>query len=177
MGESWSVSSRASKAEKELIPLREEKKRLDEQAKQIREGLTNEQRQVLAAGHSLINRKLFSWSRLFIELEAILPNNVKVTRIDVRNVFVRDGRMIADLEFAVMSKSDTAVTNMIAEMDRTGVFQTELTGQDLRKENNSTVMEWTMRVIYMPRVGVPIGDANKNTTQSLTANNGGEREQ
>lgn len=157
--------------------MRERKKILEEQAKEIHEGLTNEQRQLLAAGHSLVNRKRFSWSRLFIELEAVLPNEVKVSRIDVRNVFVRDGRMIADLEFAVVSKSDKAVTNMIAEMDRTSVFQTELTGQDLRKENDSTMMEWTMRVIYAPRAGVSIDDANGNVVQSSISNNGGALQQ
>lgn len=173
INKSWTTNAEANKAEKAIEPLRQEKKALDQKAKVIDAGLTSEQRQLLAAGHSLVNRKRFSWSYLFNEIETIIPNNVKVSRIDVRDVYIRDGRMIADLEFAVISKSDTSVTNMISEMDRTGVFQTELVGQDQRKEGDNFVTEWTMHVIYVQRVGLPISLDTNSLAQS--SNEGGNR--
>jgi len=158
IAQSWTVNSQALKAEKDLEPLKQQKLALEQKAKAVDEGLTGEEKQFLNAGNSLVNRKRFSWSYFFNELESIMPGSVKVSRIDVRDVKVDGGRMIADLEFAVISKSDVSVTNMIAGMNNTGVFQAELINQDLRKENNETVTEWTMRVIYTPRAGVPIND-------------------
>jgi Tfp pilus assembly protein PilN len=172
VNKSWTTNAQANKVEKEVEPLRKQKKNLEDLLKNVDAGLTSEQRQLLAAGHSLVNRKRFSWSYLFNELESVIPNNVKVSRIDVRDVFIRDGRMVADLEYAVISKSDTAVINMINEMNRTGVFQAELTGQDARKENGEAVTEWTMHVIYMQRVGMPTGE-DKNSVAQTSNSNGG----
>jgi Tfp pilus assembly protein PilN len=172
VNKSWTTSAQANKVEKEVEPLRKQKKTLEDLLKNVDAGLSHEQRQLLAAGHSLVNRKRFSWSYLFNELESVIPNNVKVSRIDVRDVFIRDGRMVADLEYAVISKSDAAVINMISEMNRTGVFQAELTGQDARKENNEAVTEWTMRVIYMQRVGMPTGQDTSSVAQTSNINGG-----
>jgi len=173
IAQSWTVNSQALKAEKELEPLKQQKSALEQKAKEVNEGLTSEQRQLLNAGHSLVNRKRFSWSHFFNEIESIMPSSVKVSRIDVRDVKVGGGRMIADLEFAVISKSDVSVTNMIAGMNNTGVFQTELVNQDLRKENNETVTEWTMHVIYTPRHGIPVNDEPNNSLAGVSRANGG----
>lgn len=172
---SWTTNALANKAEKDVEPLRKEKAALDKKAKEVHDALTTEQRQLLAAGHSLVDRKNFSWSYLFNELEVVVPSSIKVSRIDVKDIYTRDGRMIAELEFAVISKSDTtAVTNMIAQMDSTGVFQTELIGQDARKDNNVMMTEWTMRVIYMQRNSRPLNDTQNNVAQTSN-NEGGAR--
>lgn len=174
MNKSWATNAQANKVEKEVEPLRKEKKDLEGKAKDIHDKLSPEQRQLLSASHSLVNRKSFSWSYLFNELETVVPNNVKVSRIDVRDVYInQEGKMIADLEFAVISKADTAVTGMMSEMNNTGVFQTELVGQDLRKEDNESVTEWTMHVIYMQRAGRPINQSTDNTTAQ--SGNGGAK--
>jgi hypothetical protein len=44
---------------------------------------------------------------------------------------------------------------MILEMDRGGIFQAQLTEQNLEKEKDQTVTVSTMRVIYSPRANVP----------------------
>jgi len=58
----------------------------------------------------LVDRKRFSWSRLFADLEAVLPGDVRVARIAVRHVRTQSGVTVADLELAVVAKSPTIVT-------------------------------------------------------------------
>lgn len=173
MNKSWATTAQANNVEKEVQPLRKEKKDLEEKAKIIHDKLSPEQRMLLSSSHSLVNRKRFSWSYLFNELETVVPNNVKVSRVDVSDIYISNGRMVAELEFAVVSKTDTSVTGMMSEMNRTGVFQTELIGQDLRKEDNENVTEWTMHVIYMQRVGLPVNQSADNTTAQSV--NGGAK--
>jgi hypothetical protein len=62
---------------------------------------------------------------------------------------------------------------MILEMDRAGIFQSELVEQNLQKERNEVGTESTLRVIYRPRGSMPTtatGDNNvaaANATQAM----------
>ena len=44
---------------------------------------------------------------------------------------------------------------MIAQMDRSGIFQAELRSQNLQKGRGETGTEYELYVIYKPRAGAP----------------------
>lgn len=153
------------KQEAELIRHKEE----------VNRALAPEQRQLLDAAHTLVDRKRFSWSRLFVDLEAALPGNVRVTRISVKDVYLRAGQTYAELELTVMSKaSSDDVTNMIAEMSRGGVFEAEPMAQNLQKGSSAGGMEWVLHVIYRPHAGAPTS-AEQPQSVATTTSQGGER--
>jgi Tfp pilus assembly protein PilN len=152
---SITANADANQVERDVNALRLRAKELQARAEEIKEALTPEQLQTLQAAHTLVDRKRFSWSRLFADLEAALPSNVRVTRINVRDVAVRGDQTYAELELTVVGKSDADVTRMIGEMDRAGVFQAEPLSQDAQNEKNQGGTEWTLRVLYRPRAGAP----------------------
>lgn len=155
----------------ELSTLKQQETQLKQQAVAMREALAPGQRQLLDAAHVLIDRKQFSWSRLFVDLESVLPGNVRVARINVRDVYLRNGETYALLEMTVVSRNSTDVTNMLAEMDRGGTFQAEPVAQNLQKGSNSDAggMEWVLSVIYRPRSGTPVNADEPPSLASATS--------
>ena len=133
--------------------LRQQEQALLKQAQEVNNTLTPEQRQTLKAAHELVDRKQFSWSRLFADLEASLPDNVRVSRIAVRDVTVSGGQTVAELELAIFAKTPTTVTEMISSMDRAGIFQAELRSQNLQKGRGESGTEYDLVVVYRPRAG------------------------
>jgi Tfp pilus assembly protein PilN len=125
-------------------------------ADEVKAALTPEQRQLRDAAELLVERKRFSWSRLFADLEASLPGNVRVTRISVRDVASQGGRTSAELELQVVSKNPNDVTAMISDMSRTAIFDATLMAQNLQRGRNETGTESTLRVIYRPSTGAPL---------------------
>jgi Tfp pilus assembly protein PilN len=125
------------------------------QAEVVQTSLSAEQLQVLGAAHELVDRKRFSWSRLLADLEAALPGQVRVTRITVRDVATRGEETLAELELTVVGKTPATVTEMIAAMDRVGVFQADLRSQNLLKGRGETGTECELYVRYRPGAGVP----------------------
>ena len=177
---SMKTNAEASQIERDVNNLRQQAKDLQLHAEEIKEALTPEQLQTLQAAHTLVDRKRFSWSRLFADLEASLPQNVRVTRINVRDVALRGNQTYAELELTVAGKSDADVTHMIGEMERAGIFQAEPMSQDAQNDKNQGGTEWTLRVLYRPRAGVPIAtDGNTRIAATSTApaatSNGGAR--
>jgi Tfp pilus assembly protein PilN len=158
--------------------LRAQAEELKKRAEAVRAALTPEQRQLRDAAETLVERKRFSWSRLFADLEASLPGNVRVTRISVRDVASHGGDTSAELELSVVSKSPNDVTGMIEDMSRTGIFEANLLAQNLQKGRNETGTESVLRVIYRPRAGAPTttpraGSNIAATTAAATAPGGG----
>jgi Tfp pilus assembly protein PilN len=141
---------------------------LKKRAEEVRAALTPEQRQLRDAAEVLVERKRFSWSRLFADLEASLPSNVRVTRISVRDVASRGGQTSAELELSVVSKDPNDVTDMIADMSRTGIFEANLTAQNLQKGRNETGTESILRVLYKPRAGAPISSPRASSNIAAT---------
>ncbi|HEX8138746.1 MAG TPA: hypothetical protein VF544_14360 [Pyrinomonadaceae bacterium] len=135
--------------------LRSQADALKKRAEEVRAALTPEQKQLRDAAERLVERKRFSWSRLFADLESSLPGDVRVTRISVRDVASRGGETSAELELSVVSKSPNDVTEMIGEMSRTGIFEANLLAQNLQKGRNETGTESVLSVIYRPRAGAP----------------------
>jgi Tfp pilus assembly protein PilN len=126
---------------------------LREQAQAVKNSLTAEQFQTLAAAHTLVDRKHFSWSRLFADLEQALPGSVRVKRIAVRGVATRGDETLAELELTVVAKNPATVTEMIGEMDRAGIFHAELRAQNLQRGRGESGAEYELFVVYRPRAG------------------------
>lgn len=137
----------------EIRRMDDDTKRLNAEGEKIRQQLSPEQKTLLIAAHKLVANKSFGWSRLFADLEAVLPGNVSASRISVTNIY-RDGdRQKAELEFAVLSRDYQAIAEMIQRMNDSGLFQAEVRGQDRQKTERSTYTEYTLRLIYTPAYG------------------------
>jgi Tfp pilus assembly protein PilN len=149
------ANAQAAAVQKDINELGQQELALRKQAEAVRQSLTTEQRQTLTAAHALVDRKQFSWSRLFADLEAALPGNVRVKRIAVRGVSTQGNQTLAELELAVIAKSPNVVTDMIAAMDRGGTFRAELRSQNLQRGRGESGSEYELFVIYMPRAGAP----------------------
>ena len=137
-------------AKENIKQMEEEVQALKGKGELVQQQLTPEQQSLLIAAHKLVANKSFGWSRLFADLEAVLPGSVSVSRIAVQNVYKDGDRTRAELEFAVLSRDYAAVMQMIEQMNNSGKFLAELRGQDLQKTESITYTEYTMRLIYTP---------------------------
>ncbi len=154
--------------------MRQEEEGLRKQADAVKNSLTAEQLLTLKAAHGLVDRKHFSWSRLLVDLEAVLPGTVRVTRISVRDVTANGQQMLAELELVVVAKTPDTITNMIADMDRAGVFQAELRSQNLQKGRGETGTEYELLVFYSPRAGSPVAESQSSSIARSSAPVDGE---
>ena len=128
-------------------------KELNGKGEKVQQQLTPEQQNLLIAAHKLVDNKDFGWSRLFADLEQVLPGSVSASRISVRNVYNDGQRIRAELEFGVLAHDYSSVKDMIDQMNNSGLFQAELRGQDLQKNDRQTYSEYTLRLIYTPSYG------------------------
>lgn len=159
--------SRLNKNKKEndlLVSTNNEKQaeitRLKGEGEKVRQLLTPEQKSILTAAHKLVANKTFGWSRLFADLESVLPGGVSASRIAVQNIYQDGDRIKAELEFSVLSRDYPAVMVMIENMNNSGLFQAELRGQDLQKNERITFTEYTLRLIYTPGYGYSTSKPN-----------------
>lgn len=130
--------------------MRTEVARLKGEGDKVQQQLSPEQREMLVASHKLVANKSFGWSRLFADLESVIPGSVSASRITVENIY-RDGdRIKAELDFGVISRDYQAVMAMIGTMNNSGLFQAELRAQNLQTNQRATYTEYTLRLIYTP---------------------------
>ena len=134
---------RANLIEQDLRGLRTEEASLREKADAVTQALTPEQLNTLKAAHSIIDRRNFSWSRLFADLEAALPQGVRVSRIAVREVAQSGG---AELELAIVARNTTDITGMLGTMAQGRTFSADL----LTENKSDKGIESTLRVRYTP---------------------------
>jgi Tfp pilus assembly protein PilN len=156
------TNRRTAEIDRENDSQRQQISMLEKRAEEIKQALTPEQLQTLQAAQSLIERKRFSWARLFADLEGALPGSVRVKRISVRDVALRAERTVAELELVVVSKNPADATAMIMEMDRAGIFRAELIEQNLEKEGSASNTISALRVFYQPRGGTPVRATGNN---------------
>jgi len=173
------TNAQVDTVQRDVTSLQQKMAGLKQQAEQVKSALTPDQLQTLRAAHTLVDRKRFSWSRLFSDLESALPGSVRVGRITVKDVVVRGDQTVADLELSVVSKSPATITQMISDMDSAGIFQAELVSQNLQKGRGEIGTEYIMNVRYVPRSGVPTRSTNGASLaaieSSTVAANGGRR--
>lgn len=140
-------------AESEVSQMRQEVASLKSEGDKVQQQLSPADREVLVASHKLVANKSFGWSRLFADLENVLPGSVSASRISVENIY-RDGdRIKAELDLGVLSRDYQAVMAMIGTMNASGVFQAELKGQNLQTNQYSSYSEFTLHLIYTPSYG------------------------
>ncbi len=137
------------------------------EGEKVQQLLTPEQRALLAASHKLVANKAFGWSRLFADLENVLPGGVSASRISVENVFQDGDRVKAELELGVLSRDYAAVNALIQRMNNSGHFLAELRGQDLQKTERITYTEYTFRVIYTPGYGYSTETPTTDVAQNI----------
>lgn len=124
--------------------------RLKGEGEKVRQQLTPEQRTVLSAAHRLVANKAFGWSKLFADLEGVMPGSVSASRISVQHIYTDGAKVRAELELGVISRDFAGVQQMIQNMQNSGLFLAELRGQDLQKTDLSVYTEYTLRVVYSP---------------------------
>ncbi len=156
----------------QIADLERDVKDLDDKGKQVQAELSPEQRALLIGAQKLVANKSFGWSKLFSDLEGVLPASVSASRISVENIFKDGDRVKAELDFAVLSNDYQSIAVLIDNMNNSGVFRAELRGQDRQKTERSIYTEYTLHLIYTPYY-VPL----QNTPQDpyLTQNNGGNQ--
>jgi Tfp pilus assembly protein PilN len=172
------ANGQANLVQNQITNLSQEEQLLRKRAEEVQKALNPEQSKALKSAHELVDRKRFSWTRLFGDLESVLPNGVRVTRIAVRHVAAHGGHTVADLELTVVATTPTTVTDMIAEMDRGGIFHAELATQSLQKGKGETGAEYELNVQYSPRSSFASATeegARAAVERPTTASTGGPR--
>jgi Tfp pilus assembly protein PilN len=145
------VRADADIAERQVQAMRAQQKELDQQADSIRQNIPDEQRHPLEAARALVSRKDFSWSQLFSDLEGFLPSDVRVARINVREVKQVGGLTSADLDLTVVGRAPTDVTGMIDKMNRSGTFSAVPVTENQKSGRGESGYEWLLRVSYVQR--------------------------
>jgi Tfp pilus assembly protein PilN len=167
-----STSEEAQLVKSSNQQIEDQLKGYQEKEQQVRQALTPEQQRLLVAAHKLVIQKQFSWSRLFSDLENVLPGGVSVSAINVDDVALRNGRTEAELQFSVLSRSYQSVVGMIDNMNSSGIFRAELRGQDLQRSESGDYTEYTLHLTYTPHYNA--APQEMDTTQSAQ-NSGGQQ--
>jgi Tfp pilus assembly protein PilN len=170
------TNAKVATTQTEVAKLQKQTNDLRAQAEAIRIALTPEQQSTLKSAHGLVDRKRFSWSQLFADLEAALPGGVRVARIVVKEVRTQDGRTVANLDLTVASKNPTTITQMIEDMEQQGVFHAELRAQTLQRGRGESGAEYEMDVHYAPHAGVAIAPGERTNRPVDTAGERGKRQ-
>lgn len=176
LAESRRARQQADTAQAAVEDLRKERAQMQEQAEAVRQSVPPEQLKTLEAAHLLVERKSFSWSQLFTDLEASLPSGVRVARINVREVAQRAGQTRAELELMVVGRTPGDVTGMMADMSRSGRFSVVPLSENAREGRGDSGIEWTLRVTYIQRSRTT-GDGNNEIVSTFAPQaNADERE-
>jgi len=146
---------------KAVAERQDEIQKLKGEGEKVQQLLTPDQKSLLTAAHKLVANKKFSWSKLFADLENVLPSGVAASRITVNNIFEDNNQIKADLELGVLSKDFSSVQSMIESMNNSGLFRAELRGQDLQKNERITYSEYTFHLIYTPSYGFSAAPSNE----------------
>ncbi|HEX3559941.1 MAG TPA: hypothetical protein VHU19_12105 [Pyrinomonadaceae bacterium] len=146
------ASAEAAVSERQTQAMRAQRAELEKQAQEISQTIPPEQRETLKAAHELVSRKGFSWSQLFSDLEEFLPESVRVSRINVREVTQVGDQTQAQLDLTVVGRAPTDVTGMVDEMNRAGTFNAVPLTENQKSGKGEAGYEWTLRVSYVQRV-------------------------
>lgn len=145
------IGQRTDLAKSQTADLGSKLKDLNSKGEMVQQQLSPAQKAVLVGAHRLVANKSFGWSRLFADLESVMPGGVSASRIGIENVY-RDGAVVkAELSMAVLTRDYRSVLEMIDSMNSSGLFRAELRSQDLKEAERSTFTEFSMRVVYSPR--------------------------
>lgn len=148
------LGKRTELAKAQTADLGTKLKDLNSKGELVQQHLTPQQKALLVGAHKLVANKSFGWSRLFADLESVMPAGVSASRIGVENVY-RDGAAVrAELAMSVISRDYRGVLAMMDAMNTSGLFRAELRSQDLKQNERTSFTEFSMRVIYSPKPAV-----------------------
>lgn len=156
-------------AKKSIAEIEKQIADLNKSGEDVEQELGPEERARLIAAHKLVANRSFGWSKLFADLEGVMPGRVSASRIAVENIFMDGDRIKAELDFAVLSKDDASVFQMIDNMNNSGVFRAELRGTDLQKTDRLTFTEHTLHLVYSPNYPAPVSTSDPLYTQNQEA--------
>ena len=148
------LDRRTELAKAQTAELTTELGELNSKGEVVQQELTPDQRALLVGAHKLVANKSFGWSRLFADLESVMPPNVSASRIGVRNVFRDSSGTKAELEMTVLSRDYRSVLTMLDNMNTSGMFRAELRSQNLKEGERIAHTEFALNVIYSPGIGV-----------------------
>lgn len=157
---------------KAIAERQSEIQKLKGEGEKVQQLLTPDQRALLTASHKLVANKAFGWSRLFADLEGVLPGSVSASRIAVENIYQDGDRIKAELELGVISREYPAIMVMIENMNNSGLFLAQLRGQDRQQNERITYTEYTFKIVYTPSYGY----ATTPTTEMAQNQDGGRIE-
>jgi Tfp pilus assembly protein PilN len=166
------ANAQSQAVQNDINSLNQQAQTFQKEAQAVQIALTPDQLKTLGSAHELVNRKGFSWSRLLADLESALPGSVRVTRISVREVVTRGDQTFADLDLTVISKTPSTITEMIADMDRAGIFLAELRSQNLQKGRGEIGTEYELSVHYRPHTGSAPSDDKPAALASVESSSG-----
>ncbi len=168
------TNAKVAEAQGDVAKLRKDITALRQRGDAIKVAMPPDQQRLLKSAHNLVDRKRFSWSQLFADLEASLPGGVRVSRIVVKEVRAQSDRNVAKLDLTDASKNPATITQMIEDMERQGVFHADLRAQTLQRGRGESGAEYEMDVYYVPRAGVPIERSDRNHRPVDTASEKGK---
>ena len=168
------TNAKVVEAQGDVAKLRKDTAALRQRGDAIKVAMPPDQQRLLKSAHNLVDRKRFSWSQLFADLEASLPGGVRVSRIVVKEVRTQNDRTVANLDLTLASKNPTTITQMIEDMERQGVFHADLRAQTLQRGRGESGAEYEMDVYYVPRAGMPIERSDRNRRPVDTASEKGK---
>jgi len=145
------VSADSAVADRQVRELRSQRAELDRQAAEVKQTIPPEQQETVKAAHALVDRKGFSWSQLFSDLERALPSSVRVSRINVREVERAGDLTRAGIDLTVVGKTPMDVTTMMAEMNQAGTFTAVALTENQKSGRGESGFEWALRVSYVQR--------------------------
>ena len=151
LSEGQRARTQGDAAERSVLQMRGERSAIEAQAREVRQSVPPDQMEVLDAAHALADRKAFSWSQLFADLEAAMPSQVRLQRISVSDVAQRGGETRAVLEMTVVSRTYESVTAMMSEMSRLGSFTATPLNETYKSDRGESGYVWTLRVSYVQR--------------------------
>jgi Tfp pilus assembly protein PilN len=135
------LGARADQAEEQAEKLREDARRIRSQID------AKELNQVAAAAqeaNAIIDLRTFSWSKLFSEIEATLPENVRLTNFSPEED--RQGRLIVNLRVQARRVQD--LESFIDALEKTGRFHEVLAAEE--QTNQEGLINSLVEAVYEP---------------------------
>lgn len=141
-----SAKTVASRLEQEVKKQQTELKTLEKQYNVPIQALNPTQIQEIKASVELIKQRSFSWTQMLSEFELALPKTIRIISITPTK---EEDTLNIPLKVKVYSKSVKDLTDMIAQMDKVGVFQVNPVNQEVPLQNGD--IGFTLDVLYNPR--------------------------
>jgi Tfp pilus assembly protein PilN len=99
--------------------------------------------------NDLIDRRTFSWTALFNQFEATLPDEVRIT--SVRPTLGKDRRIV--LTVIVVARSVNDIDQFMEHLDTLGLFKDLRSTQE--RTNDEDQIESVLEMVYVPEAATP----------------------